>query len=114
MGREGEREGEKHQCVVASCALLTGNPAYNPGMCLDWESTADPLICKPAFNPLSHSSQGFVLKILFIFTEKGKEEERGGEKHQCVVASPVPPTGDLACNPGTCLDWEWNLQRFGS
>ena len=35
---EGEREGEKHQCVVASCAPLTGGLACNPGMCPDWES----------------------------------------------------------------------------
>ena len=33
MGREGEREGEKHQCVVASCAPPTGDMARNPGMC---------------------------------------------------------------------------------
>ena len=25
-----------------------------------------------------------------------------GEKHQCVVASRVSPTGDLARNPGMC------------
>ena len=37
-GREGEREGEKHQCVVASCTPTTGDPARNPGMCPDWES----------------------------------------------------------------------------
>ena len=30
----------------------------------------------------------------------GREGEREGEKHQCVVASRMPPTGDLACNPG--------------
>ena len=30
--------------------------------------------------------------------------EREGEKHQCVVASPVPPTGDLDRNPGPCPD----------
>ena len=35
-GREGEREGEKHQC--ASCAPPTGDLARNPGMCPDWES----------------------------------------------------------------------------
>ena len=35
-------------------------------------------------------------KILFIFRELGREGERDGEKHQCVVASHVPPTGDLA------------------
>ena len=32
-----EREGEKHQCVVASCAPPTGGLARNPGMCPDWE-----------------------------------------------------------------------------
>ena len=36
---------------------------------------------------------------LFIFRGGGRE----GKKHQCVVASCVPPTGDLACNPGMCL-----------
>ena len=51
--------------------------------------------------------------ILFIFTEKGKEEERGGEKHQCVVVSHMPPTGDLARNPGRCPDWESNRRPFG-
>ena len=29
-GRQGEGEGEKHQCVVASCALPTGDLARNP------------------------------------------------------------------------------------
>ena len=36
-GREGAREGEKHQCVVASRAHPTGDLAHNPGMCPDWE-----------------------------------------------------------------------------
>ena len=27
---------------------------------------------------------------LFVFTERGREGEREGEKHQCVVASHVP------------------------
>ena len=35
---EAEREGEKHQCVVASWVLPTGDLAHNPGMCPDWES----------------------------------------------------------------------------
>ena len=39
---------------------------------------------------------------LFIFRQRGRQ----GEKHQCVVASHAPPTGDLACNPGMCPDWE--------
>ena len=47
------------------------------------------------------------LKIiyLFIFRQRGRDREREGEKHQCVVASHVPPTGDLARNPGMCPDW---------
>ena len=36
-GWEGKREGEKHQCVVASHALY-GDLAHDPGMCPDWES----------------------------------------------------------------------------
>ena len=32
-GREGEREGEKQQCVVASCVPANGDLAHNPGMC---------------------------------------------------------------------------------
>ena len=40
--------------------------------------------------------------------------EREGEKHQCVVASHAPLTGDLASNPGMCPDWEWNQWPFGS
>ena len=43
---------------------------------------------------------------LFIFREKGREGEREGEEHQCVVAFHMPPTGDLAHNPGRCPDWE--------
>ena len=49
---------------------------------------------------------------LFIFRQgKGGKE---GEKHQCVVASHEPPTGDLACIPGMCPDWESNQRHFGS
>ena len=42
------------------------------------------------------------------------EGERKGEKHQRVVASLTPPTGDLIRNPGMCPDWELNQQPFGS
>ena len=41
----------------------------------------------------------FLIKKLFIFRERGREREQEGEKHQCVVASHMPLTGDLACNP---------------
>ena len=55
---------------------------------------------------------GFIyLNILFIFRERGRGE---GEKYHCMVAPHVPPTGDLACNPGICPDWELNTRPFGS
>ena len=46
--------------------------------------------------------KGFIL----LFLERGREGEKQGEKHQCVVASCTPPTGDLALNLVMCLDWE--------
>ena len=57
-----------------------------------------------------------LLKIYFtyFFRERGREREREEEKHQCVVVPRVPPTGDLACNPGMCPDWEWNRWPFAS
>ena len=48
-----------------------------------------------------------------FFRERRKEEEREGEKHQCVVPSHMPPPGDLACNSGMCPDWESNQRPFG-
>ena len=57
----------------------------------------------------SHYLFSLFLDILFIlFLEKGSGGEREGEKHQCVVASQVPPTGALAHIPGMCPDWESN------
>ena len=48
------------------------------------------------------------LKRFYLFLERVREGERVGEKHQCVVASWVPPAGDLARNPGVCPDRESN------
>ena len=56
----------------------------------------------------------FLRFYLFIFREREREGEREGEKHQCVVASHLAPTGDLAHNPGMCPDWESNQRCFGS
>ena len=33
---KGEKEGEKHQCAVASHVAPTGDLACNPGVCPDW------------------------------------------------------------------------------
>ena len=56
--REGEREGEKHQCVFVSGAPPTEDLAYNPGMCLVWESNQQHFGSLAKLNPLSHTSQG--------------------------------------------------------
>ena len=54
-----------------------------------------------------HNSFFFFLRFsLFVFRERGRDKERGGEKHRCVFASCAPPTGDLAHNPGMCPDWQ--------
>ena len=55
----------------------------------------------------------FLRFYLFIFRQRGREGQREEEKYQCVVASHVPHTGDLAGNPGMWPDWEWNWRLFG-
>ena len=41
----------------------------------------------------------FFFKILFIYFQREGKGGRKREKHQCVVASHVVPTGDLAQQP---------------
>ena len=64
-------------------------------------------------NPARHYYYAHLIFFLIYFLERGREGERQRKKHQCVDASPVPPTGDLARNPGICPDWESNQQPFG-
>ena len=46
---------------------------------------------------LVHDTVSFLFFFRFsLFLERGREGEREGEKHQCVGASHIPPTGDLA------------------
>ena len=62
------------------------------------------------------TSVGLLFKLinqLFLERGEGREKERERninvrQKHSS-VASGVPPTRDLACNPGRCPDWESNL-----
>ena len=51
---------------------------------------------------------------MYLFLERGEGRGREREKHQCVVASHMAPSGDLACNPGMCPDWESNWRPFAS
>ena len=54
-------------------------------------------------------------KILFVFffleRGQGKEGGRGTSVSGCLLHA---PTGDLACNPGMCPDWQLNQRPFGS
>ena len=70
---------------------------------MGWEENINVLILM-----YKHFSITFFFNIYFIFREREREGEREGEKHQCVVASSVPPTGDLALNLGMCPEWESN------
>ena len=64
-GREIEREGEKHQCVVASHMPPTGDLAHNPGMgAQTGNRTGGPLLRSPVLDPLSHTIQSCFLKLL--------------------------------------------------
>ena len=65
-------------------------------------------LCDVFMSPFLFYFRFIFLKDFIIFREKGKEGEREGEKHHCVVVSYTPPTGDLALNWGMCPDWELN------
>ena len=56
----------------------------------------------------------FFQRFNFFFRERERVGKREGEKHQCVVASHAPPTGDLPHNPGMCPDWESKRWLFVS
>ena len=59
-GSEGERDGENHQCVVASRVPCTGDKVHNPGMCPTLGIELVILwLCRLALNPLSHTSHGY-------------------------------------------------------
>ena len=64
---------------------------------------------KISANNGSHSFTWVFLKdFISLFLKRGEVRESEGEEHQCVVASHMPPTGDLTRNPGMCPDWESN------
>ena len=70
-GREGEREGEKHQCVVASHASPTGDSAATQACALSGNWTSNPLVHRLALDPLTHQPGLFVSwnrpVLLYIF-----------------------------------------------
>ena len=68
-GRVGEREGEKQHYVVAlMCPLLRTWPATQ-ARALTGNGTSDPLVHRPALNPLSHTSQGSRFLSMFSHSQ---------------------------------------------
>ena len=55
--------------------------------------------------------QPFKRFYLFIFFREGKGG-RKKERNINVWLPLMPPTGDLACNPGMCSDWGLNRRPF--
>ena len=47
----------------------------------------------------------FLKRFYLLIFRGGKGGRKNGEKHQYVVASRMPPAGDLARNPDMCPDW---------
>ena len=64
-GKEGERKGEKYQCVVASCAPPTGNLAYNPGMFPDRELDWRPFGSQVSAQPTEPHRPGWCFAMAF-------------------------------------------------
>ena len=58
-----------------------------------------------------NSSPFFSFKDFIYFRDMWKEGGREGEKYR-LVASCMPPTRDLACNPGMCPDLELSRWLF--
>ena len=57
----------------------------------------------------------FFFNFIYLFLERGEGRETERERNINVWLPLMwPPTGDLACNPGMCPDWESNQRPFGS
>ena len=69
--RERGREEEKHQCVVASHVPPTGDLTWpaTQACAMTENRTYDPLVCRLALKPLSHTSQGMLFLDIFSTTE---------------------------------------------
>ena len=69
-GREGEREGEKHQCAVAFGAPPTGDLARNLGMCPDWESNSRPIGLQASAQSTKPENQP---GLIFVYFKAGAD-----------------------------------------
>ena len=113
MGHWNEDAGAEvfeHPCFVYGKVKIQTTSRVQE-VCQNVENTAFP----SSFSFFSFfKGINFFFKILFIFRQRGREGEREGEKHQCVVASPMPLHCGPGPQPGTCPVWDANQQPFGS
>ena len=65
-----------------------------------WIHTICGLLCQAFF---TQHNVFFIFLNWFIYRERGRKGEREGEKHQCVVSSHTPPTGDWAATQARAL-----------
>ena len=72
-GGEGEREEEKHQCVVALHTPHTGDLARNLSMCPDWELNLWPFGLQSRAQSTESYQPGL---FCFLFTNEEKRCER--------------------------------------
>ena len=63
----GEREGEKHPCVVASHAPSTGDLAHNPGMGPDWKLNQRHFGSQASTQSTKPHQPGLFFLLLLIF-----------------------------------------------
>ena len=56
--RDGERKGEKYQCVVTSHTPLLGTWPTTQACALTGNGASDPLVCILVLSPMSHTSWG--------------------------------------------------------
>ena len=96
-------------CIFLECCLLNSMKYFGRK------------IIRTKSHIFSHSVMplAFFFKTLFIYFQREEKGGIEGEKHWCMretsihCASHMPPTGDLARNPGMCPDRELNLLLFG-
>ena len=89
-GREGEREGEKRQYVVASHARHTGDLAYNSGMCPDWEWNQWPFGLQAGAQSTEPHQPGLVVflsegmwGVMSCTSQDKRERERARARERC-------------------------------
>ena len=57
----------------------------------------------------------FFKDFIYLFLEGGEGKEKERERNiEVWLPLTCPPPADLACNPGTCPEWESNQQPFAS